>query len=60
MKNINNEVKEIEEVNEVEDEESRGLISQEVRMFGDGPSFSFISCTSFTSFASLAFTGVCS
>jgi hypothetical protein len=60
MRNTNSEVKEVEEVNEVEGEESRGSISQEVRMFGDGPSFSFTSCTSFTSFTSFAFTGVCS
>ena len=73
MKNISSEVEEVEDVNEVEevkDQESRDLSFRGGRMFGAGPSrreqrmcweglgFSFTSCISFTSFTSLAFTGV--
>ncbi len=52
MRNINSEVEEVNEVKEVEDSESRDLSSQGVRMVGGGLGFSF------TSFTSLAFTGV--
>jgi hypothetical protein len=58
MRNIGNEVKEVNDVEEIKDSESAALNFRGVRMAGDGLGFSFTSWTSFTSFISLAFTGV--
>lgn len=74
MGNISSEVQEVNEVKEIEDSESsdlnfrgvpmfasaefRNLDSRGTRMLRGRPGFSFTSCTSFTSFSSLAFTGV--
>jgi hypothetical protein len=60
MRNINSEVEDVNEVKEVEDPESSDLNPRGMRMVGGGPGFSFTSSTSFASFTSLAFTGVCS
>jgi hypothetical protein len=58
MKNTNSEVAEVVEVKEVEDSESSDFNFLGARMLRGGQGFSFTLRTSFTSFTSLAFTGV--